>query len=502
MPSPPPPVGAGNSSRVTRSGRISGNAQQVSPYVRPTTTQITTMPMTGDAKSRSLYEWARQLHNALNRQGGADIAEVQHTLLGMADDPALPTAISDAAMLEHVGTFDGAVDVARVMEFLDRLHPQSMASIGPEGVEDVQSAPMLRNFGPTAAQDPSPTHAEPFVRAIQDELMRSVGFGAPTAQHQPLLPALQDRPPVDPMPDFVLKMARRIVAHPAESASEHKQYVLDKKIRSTEDSAKELVRLGRKQVAFGLSHEKDIQLMEYLRNAMGASNKEAFTNSINAVMRTEPYNSRVAPLLFDAAKLHLERGGLPADIGTANLAPLVPESERRFIEALSKRPNATRQAYATLGLVSPTGPAPDITQALASSGPQPSALQPLPSAELQRLLQTPMPMPMPETRPVPEADTTGSDVKRQRTTGDFVTVSSSVAELSAQSLNPQVVVERLPMAQLQPSMPLQPAMPEQLQVQQVQQPAQTVGVVQTAPVIDPAVATSQTSLPNPPIAQP
>ena len=459
MPSPPSPVGAGNSSRVTRSGRISGNAQQVSPYVRPTTTQITTMPMTGGAKSRSLYEWARQLHNALNGQGGADIADVQHTLLGMADDPALPTAISDAAMLEHVGTFDGAVDVARVMEFLDRVHPQSTAFIGPEGVEDVESAPMLRNFGPTAAPDPSPTHAEPFVRAIQDELMRSVGFGAPTAQQQALLLPHQDRPPVDPMPDFVLKMARRIVAHPAESASEHKQYVLDRKIRSTEDSAKELVRLGRKQVAFGLSHEKDIQLTDYLRNAMGVSTRDAFTNSINAVMRTEPYNSRVAPLLFDAAKLHLERGGLLADIGTANLAPLVPESERRFIEALSKRPNATRPAYATLGIVSPTGPAPDITEALALAGPKALATEPAPMAALQRLLQTPMQMPMPmlETMPVPEADTTGSDVKRQRTTGDFLTVSSSVAELGAQSLNPQVVVERLPMAQLQPSMPLQPA---------------------------------------------
>ncbi|MDB5878429.1 MAG: hypothetical protein JWQ41_1843 [Variovorax sp.] len=413
------------------------------------------MPMTGGAKSQSLYEWARQLHNALNRQDGADIAEVQHTLLGMADDPVLPTAISDAAMLEHVGTLDGAVDVARIMEFLDRVHPQSTAFIGPEGVEDVQSAPMLRNFGPTAAHDPSPRNAEPFVRAIQDELMRSVGFGARIPQYQPLLPAPQDRPPVDPMPDFVLKMARRIVANPAESAAEHKQYVLDKKIRSTDDSAKELVRLGRKQVAFGLSHEKDIQLMDYLRNAMGASNKEAFTNSINAVMRSEPYNSRVAPLLFDAAKTYLERGGLLADIGTANLAPLVPEPERRFIEALSKRPDATRLAYATLGIVSPTGPAPDITEALALAGPQALATEPAPMAALQRLLQTPMPMP--KTMPVPEADTTGSDVKRQRTTGDFVTVSSSVAELGAQSLNPQVVVERLPMAQLQASMPLQPA---------------------------------------------
>lgn len=181
---------AGGGPGRTSPGQADVAAQRPPVYVRPTTLQATTMPQTGGPKS--LQDWARQLSAYLNRPGGADIHSLANGLTEMANDGSLPAAIRDAAAIEGASMLMGLSNTPRINRFLEVAQQQIDASGG------LQNMPPTRNFGTQnirSAQDPN---AEPFIRAVQRDLMQSVGFGAPTAQQQ-VLP--QNRLPMRTMSD-------------------------------------------------------------------------------------------------------------------------------------------------------------------------------------------------------------------------------------------------------------------------------------------------------------
>ncbi|MGJ7580424.1 hypothetical protein ACSFA3_09610 [Variovorax sp. RHLX14] len=445
------------------------------------------MPAMGGPKSQSLQDWARQLSADLSRPGGADVGSMVRGLTGMADDASLPAEVRDAAAIECASMHRGLSSTPLMTRFLDIVQQQIDAS------GDLQHLPPTRNFGASNPQAPQAVNAEPFIRAIQTELMQFVGLNAPTAQPQPQPRSqrqmeLANRPPVNAaMPASVLKMARQIVENPGKSAMEHAKDVVESEARSNQDSAREIVKRGRGEVAFGLTQEKLRLFTTALQDAMSQSNSQAFSNTMIAYMRGQPYNFRVAPALFDAGKLHLHNGGPQAGINIPALVNLVPEPERRFVAALTKQPTPDVPVYATLGAVSPTGPAPNIAQAFAAAGPMLVAAQWAQPADMQQFLQTPLPLPQPESAE--------SAAKRLRTQGGFGQVASNAGETAAQAIDLEALQPfAYPMISLvSPTMPDNPATPA---TRETASPEANV-VAQAIANAQPSVSTTQQLAPSP-----
>lgn len=482
---------------------------QANTYVRAGGAQATTTYGNLDSTAQVMLNWGKRLTDLYAQPHGPTFDQARAALTALHKDPAVPPKIRDDALTELTVMLD-ETDMPFFKAFVDQVRHSASAFCASASTRIQPSAnPRPIATAPQAVTAQSvqtvqniTLHAHPLTQA--QALAGQPGAAGATAQ--PYLPTTPDiETPIGPMQKGPMSYEEALLRNPRErpplnklgpKTGEMVQYLLQHPEKSSVGAAvaksgaegaserahvaaKSLIKVAREQIAFGTSPAIRKEMFDLLSDYLASDRGITFARFASPYMCSVSMNPRIYSILQAVAEPLMSNGELPKELTLDDLAPHVKnEADKRLLTAFFKD-----DEYATAGVVSPLAQDPATTEAEPVTV-QPQALpqQPMTYTNVQQPSVASILPSAGNTFQSAESSQDLPTAKRQRTGNEFMQEPSQL--------------------------PLQPAMPEQLQVQQVQQaqqvqqPAQTVDVVQTAPAVEPPVATLQTPLPTPPIAQP
>ena len=496
----------------TASNEPPGSRPGIPSFTRSPETQAATTQQGIGAQSQRLVVWAKQLNEAVIRPDGFDADRMLQTLSDMANDPALPTTISDAALVEYAGLICDREEVTHVQRFLREVQREAEATAGhlDMGSSTSPISPTARSFAGASASTAPAGSPPPFVRGAEQP-----GLGQEEVDPFTVSPAL--RASVNPRFQPRVEKARELIlAHPDWTTAQRVEHLMEngkKNGKISRNSAVELDVGARHGVAFGMSDDnREILFGLMLQHAGWMNNPDfasAMANKLKARSDAGSTNPDALRAAAQAAKPILSKGGSLADLTYENLRRDIPEEYRQSVKALLTKP----AGYVTAGPVSPGSPfSPSSTVSIGStdsidsidstagtSSPQdhpgtasaqqlqqqPSLLplqqlspvQAMDESEIQRLLQTPFVLPSPIQ--VNDDELAESARKRQRVEGGFTTPLAHEV--------PMPITQLMPMTPVALSMPMVNAVPS---VSQIVAPTAPIDPVQT-----PALQTVQPQMP-------